>query len=238
MKSTEELVRLQAAAERAQAGYQHEEAIALYTKALDIAPPGDDPAPLTTRYELLFGRGQCYDWIGKNQLAMADFEGAARLAESLPPDSGSLALQAGALNRLAGDSLLQIGVAPAEKLAKHAVKLARQAGEPRMKAQNLRLIGGIQRAKGAFTQAEDLTRQSIALFRQAGDKAGEARALNDLAFIGGSRETSQVHIDLARSSLAIKRRICMTLRFSSWPGSPKMPASCPYRRARAALPRK
>jgi len=51
MKSTNELEKLKTSAERAQAGYHHEEAIVQYTQALEIAPLGDDTTALTTRYE-------------------------------------------------------------------------------------------------------------------------------------------------------------------------------------------
>jgi hypothetical protein len=87
MNATDELARLQATAERAQAGFLHEEAIALYTEAMEIAPLGDDPVALTQRYEALFRRGQSYEWIGKVQSAKArqifgDLIGEVRQSDS------------------------------------------------------------------------------------------------------------------------------------------------------------
>jgi tetratricopeptide (TPR) repeat protein len=207
MNPTEELARLQAAADRAKAGYHHEEAIALYTEAMEIAPLGDDSAALKERYELLFGRGQCYRWIGNAPLAMVDFRAAAQLAETMPPDGGDLALQANALNWLANQALGQVGVSEAGELAEQALKLARQAGDRRREADSLRILGRVQVTKGALTHAEELYRQALALYRQTGDQAGEARLLYELAFAGGRREASQAHIDLGRQSLTLARQI-------------------------------
>jgi len=206
MDRSEEITRLRATAERAQAGYHHEEAIVFCTEALEIAPLGDDPAALTTRYELLFSRGQCYQWIGKNALAMADFERAARLAEDIPPGGGDLVLQADALNRLAILTQDLVGVSEAEELAEKALKLARQTGDLRREAVSLRVLGQVQGSKGTSTQSVESYRQALALYRQAGDRTGEARLLFLLAFASWRREQSEANIEMARQSLTLARQ--------------------------------
>jgi tetratricopeptide (TPR) repeat protein len=173
MKSTDELSRLQVAAERAVAGYHHKEAIALYTEALEIAPLGDDPAALTERYELLYGRGNCYEWIGNAPLAMADFEAAVLMAEAMPPDGGDLARQADALNQLANLTGDQVGISEAEELAEKALKLARQIADSRREADSLKYLSQIQGFKGNLTETVELLQQALVLYRQTGDKAGE-----------------------------------------------------------------
>ena len=65
MNEKDEITRLKAAAERAVAGYQHQEAIDYSTKALKLAPTGDDPGDLLLRYDLHFMRGESYEWIGQ-----------------------------------------------------------------------------------------------------------------------------------------------------------------------------
>ncbi|MGB3714662.1 MAG: GAF domain-containing protein, partial [Candidatus Promineifilaceae bacterium] len=207
MNATDDLARLQAAAERAQAGFHHEEAIALYTEAMEITHLDDDPAALTQRYELLFGRGQCYEWIGKVQSAMADFEASADLTEAMPPDRGNLALKANALNWLAGLALVQVGVSEAGELAEQALKLARQAGDHRREGKSLDILGSVHDSKGLYSQSEDLRRQALELYRQAGDQRGVATLLYRLAFAGLRRGASQTHIDLGRQSLTLARQI-------------------------------
>jgi tetratricopeptide (TPR) repeat protein len=81
MNTTDEITRLKAAAERAQAGYHHEEAIAYFTQALGITPPGGDHEAQVLRYDLHIGRGHSYEWVGDVLAAMDDFETAVRLTE-------------------------------------------------------------------------------------------------------------------------------------------------------------
>ncbi|HSG15777.1 MAG TPA: hypothetical protein VLE70_05575, partial [Anaerolineae bacterium] len=134
MNASDEIARLQAAAERAQDGYHHEEAVGYYTQALEVAPEGDEAAAQMLRYDLHFGRGQSYEWIGDIPAAIVDFEAAVRLAESLAPEEENLARQAEALNRLADLTFDQAGASQAEELAQKALELARLAGDPRVEA--------------------------------------------------------------------------------------------------------
>jgi len=208
METNDKLSRLIAAAERAQAGYHHEEAIAIYTEALEIAPLGDDAAAVTQRYELLFGRGHCYEWKGKAPLAMADFETAVQLMVTMPSNDEALARQADALNRLANLTTGQIGTVEAEKLAEQALTLARQVADTRCEAASLDILAGVQIFKGgSISESVELYQQALNLFRQIGDEAGEALVLYRLAFAQAGRDSSQANIDLVRQAVALARQI-------------------------------
>ncbi|MGD2077595.1 MAG: GAF domain-containing protein, partial [Chloroflexota bacterium] len=206
MDNADEIARLKAAAERAQKGYHHDEAVGYYTEALEIAPEGDDPDAQALRYELHFGRGESYEWIGDNVAAMADFEAAVRLVEASAPEEGDLTRQVEALSRLAALTLDQVGVSEAENLAQKAMDLARQVGDTSLEADNLDKLANILGNKGAFAEASELRQQALALYRQTGDKAGEARVLYRLAFAAGRQKTSQANIDQAQQAVALARQ--------------------------------
>ncbi|HET6447453.1 MAG TPA: GAF domain-containing protein [candidate division Zixibacteria bacterium] len=207
MKDKDELAKLQAAAERAVAGYHHEEAIDLYTEAFEIAPANDEAAALAQRYDLLFERGRCYEWLAQNSLAVEDFQAAVEIAEMMPPDGKGMAGQTDALNQLAAIAGGQVGVSEAEDQARQALKLARQAGDRRREADSLSTLAQNRAFTGALTESVELLQQALKIYRQVGDKSGEANVLYRLAFAQSHRDSSEVHIDIAHQAIDIARQI-------------------------------
>jgi GAF domain-containing protein/CheY-like chemotaxis protein/anti-sigma regulatory factor (Ser/Thr protein kinase) len=206
MNTSDKIGRLKAAAERAKEGYHHEEAVTFYTQALQIAPEADDRASKTLHYELHFGRGESYQWIADNVAAIADFEAAVRLAESLAPGEGGRSRQVEALNRLADLTLDQVGVSPAEELTERALTLAQRIADPRLEADSLEQRALTLFLRGNLAEANELRQRIVGLYRQTGDKSGEARTLYRLAFVGGLREASQANTEQAKQAVTLARQ--------------------------------
>jgi len=215
-----ELLKLQAAADRARERYENEAAVDLYTRALGLVPPEARGALAVAEHELRMGRAECYERVGEVDAQIADIRAAEQTARrkrdrprrvlALLTLSDRLSWRGEfdeALGGLQAAQDLAHKLGSKELLAKVAVARARHASN----ATDYRNLG-------------ELSRTALRLSREIGDKVGEAESLFSVA----TAEQSAGAIDQARQhlleALAMLRSVGAGLarpsRSTCWPSPP------------------
>jgi signal transduction histidine kinase/DNA-binding response OmpR family regulator/tetratricopeptide (TPR) repeat protein len=195
--TTASLQDLQASAAAARAAFDWERACALYTQALEHAPE----AERETRYELLDGRAECQDFLGRLDAQDADLEEMVRLAESLAdPDRASRALA-----RQAPLRCVQGRAPEGRSLAEAALALAQQRQDPALVAGSLAALGNACVRSGQPAQGREHLEQALALYRGLGDLSGQSFCHRLMGIAGGratndaeARTCNEAALDLAR----------------------------------------
>jgi len=197
-----EVVKIQAAAERARDGYRHEEAVAIYTQCLDLLRTSGigDPA---LEYDLLDGRAGEYRHLGDFPAAIADYKAATATAEIL----GDLSRQAKALNNQADLTLNVVGLTEAESLVGRALDIAVGVNDIGQVAFSHRVRGSIFSYKGSHSKALEEHQQAVNLYRQVGDLAGEARSLSSMVLVSAFLGQPDPNAKFAKDALIIARQI-------------------------------
>jgi len=162
---------LLAAAGKARAQLDWEQAIALYTQALEQARSSGQ-LTATIEYDLLKERAQCARMLGNTTAHDADAQDMVRLAEA----AGDLPRQATALIKLASGGGAAGVIAAGQRLLEAAIALARRAGDRRIEADGLVELARVRGDSGQTDPMEPLN-QALLLYQQIGDLRGEARCL-------------------------------------------------------------
>lgn len=171
--TVESVPELQRAAAEARQAYEHDVAIAHYSKALALLrTPGAEPA-LETEYNLLATRAECYEMVGDFSATEADLKAMADLAKTI----GDSTRQIEVLNRQAA-LMNQLGHAvEAQQAAEAAVALARNAGNRKQEADSLTALGRAFEQLSEYNRSQQCFEQALGFYRELGDRTGEVRCL-------------------------------------------------------------
>jgi predicted ATPase/class 3 adenylate cyclase len=144
------------AGDHAKSSYRNAEAIAHYSRALEIAPTDEE----ALRYEILLGRESVFDWQGKRDEQLQDLETLEALAEQMGQSERYAAVVA---LRQANYGLVTSNYTAAMIQAERAVSLAQAAQSPDIEAQGNLLMGKVASRQGAFDAAKRALEQSLRL---------------------------------------------------------------------------
>ena len=186
------------AARQAQAAYDWEKAIGLYSRALEQGHLPPNRTALARQ-----GRAEGYRMLGNFLAEQADLEALVDLAtvlRDIPLLTETYAQQATALRELGSLTV-------AQERADMALRLGRQSGDARLEAVGLRAVGRVHESFGNLPAFRQASEQAVTLFRSVGDNTGEALSLADTAWYGvisGHPEGVQM---LLEQSLALFRQL-------------------------------
>jgi len=173
MNSTDELSKLQAAAERAKAGYHHEEAVALYSHALELKEANGLADP-ELEYALRDGRAQSNTMLADMEAALADHQIMVNLADSqlgdMPRLIEALIKRSESVHRL-GD------IEQRHTDLDRALSLARELGDLGLQVDALIELIDHKIEASAFDEAREQLDEAIRLSRELGDPIREAHTL-------------------------------------------------------------
>jgi PAS domain S-box-containing protein len=159
---------LKIAADRARTAYKQEEAISLYSQALDIPN-----IPYEDRYELLSGRATCLSISGELTSAAVDLEAMIRIAA----EANDVERQVNALALQVGIEVSRGNPHITEQLSNNALSLARDSEDPAVQAAAHFAMGYHLGYKSFFEQSFEQLELALEQYRQAGDRTGEAKSL-------------------------------------------------------------
>jgi DNA-binding SARP family transcriptional activator len=162
------------AAERAARRYAHEEAVTLYTQALELAARvAPDRATLA---RLHCRRGLAYETLGRFEHARADYETALQIG------------QAAGEHRVEWRALLDLArlwgsrdYAESRGFIDRALDLARGMGDPAVYAESLNWVANWHLNADDLSQAIEFHRQALSVVEQLGDHRETASTLERLA---------------------------------------------------------
>ena len=157
--------------------YAAEEAIHWYERALAAAEDPDARTSTLLLAEILHGRGDTYEQIGRLAEAAADYEREAEIGRG----SDRQWLVPHALTSLSHILLLQDEYARAEELLPEALQRARDAGTADLEARIVYTAGALAWARGEWQRALEQHRQALDVAHAAEDLEGEAYARQGLA---------------------------------------------------------
>ncbi|HET6444190.1 MAG TPA: GAF domain-containing protein, partial [candidate division Zixibacteria bacterium] len=179
MNATEELSRLQAAAERAQAGYHHEKAVALYSQAL-VLQEAEGLADPELEYALRGGRAHSNNMLVNNEAALADYQIMVNLADNDLADQPRLIT---ALIKLS-ESKYRLGDMDKRLIdLDRALGLARELGNRGLQVDALMELVADKLEASAFDQAWEQLEEAFRLSRELGDPMRQAHILrNEIYF--------------------------------------------------------
>ncbi|HEX8917433.1 MAG TPA: GAF domain-containing protein, partial [Chloroflexota bacterium] len=170
---TEDVLELQRAADRARSTYRDAQAIALYTRALDLlrARPKSIDHPTDLEYDLLLGRIACYERRGELLLLVSDANAMRQLAESannLEAEARAVQLQSFHVRRtgMSGELPSQV-----ESILQRAV----QARSTSAEADGLVALGDIKDAQSDHLRAAELFERALQIYRDLDDQVSQAR---------------------------------------------------------------
>jgi tetratricopeptide (TPR) repeat protein len=190
---------LRRAGDRAAIQFANAEAVAFFSRALDLTP-GDD---LTERHSLLLAREQIHDLLGDREAQARDLAELQRLANALH-DKGR---QAESALRQARYALATSNHPGAITAAQAAIQLAREAGDPRAEVAGHLHWGQALSEQSDFEAARRLLEKTVTL-AQAGrlrpEQAQGLRHLGSVYWCLGEYPQAGIHYT---ESLALTRDI-------------------------------
>jgi adenylate cyclase len=193
------------AAERAARRYAHEEAITLYTQALELAARvAPDAATLAS---LHCKRGLAYETLGRFEHARTDYETALQAGQT----TGERRIEWRALldlARLWGSR----DYAESRGLLHQALEMACHMGDPGVYAKSLNRVGNWHTNADNLPVAIEYHRQALAVVEQAGDPQETASTLDQLGL------ASMIRGDFAASVEYYDRAIALWQRMDDQPG--------------------
>ncbi len=164
---------LLAAASGAQAAYDYETAVSLFSQALET---GDLPA--TDEFTLRNGRAACQNSLAAFETELIDLEAMFDLAQTLGDQSKQvdvLARWSVAKNNLGENET-------AKQLAQKALEIAGEVADPKLKADSLVALAQSMSGTDAHTLVQQHLEDAIDLYRQIDDPANEGMTLANLAY--------------------------------------------------------
>ncbi|MEV0146054.1 MULTISPECIES: BTAD domain-containing putative transcriptional regulator [unclassified Nonomuraea] len=151
----------------------HDDALALYGKALRAARCREDPAG---EGRALTDLGWVHQVLGSNDIAREHFDRALAACRTAEDRRGQARALIG-LGRVCTD---EGDHEPAREAHLRALELFRDIGDLFGEAVTLDYLGVVHERLGQYAQAADLHRQALNLFRDIGSRGGEADALDNL----------------------------------------------------------
>jgi PAS domain S-box-containing protein len=210
--SDQRLSDIRVAAAQAQAAYQWEKALPLYSQALEVARRGKQPVSrsvLQTEYDLLDGQAECHRNLGDFAAESDALKTMVELACQLEDP----ARQARALVRRTVTAIRLGNLSNSQQLAESALKLARQslnlteATRRKLEADSLFHLGDTHTRLGDYPQAKAMEEQALERYRKLGDQAGEANTLWGLGFVEVRSGQIDQTYELFNRSLELFRRV-------------------------------
>ncbi len=183
------------AADRARSVYANEEAIRLYSEALDLMPD-DHPA----RFDVLAARSQVYSVVARREAQHADAKEMLALAERLNDD----VLRCDALVALA-DLYLETESFRAQEPAQRAIAIAQVLGDPVREGHALRRLGQEARYRYDYPKSRSALEVAAARFREAGLVGEAAVCLHLLSLTLGDQDEHSAALKAAEDALALSR---------------------------------
>ena len=167
---------LRQAGEQAAAQYAHSEAIALFTRALDIIPVTETGE----RFALLLAREKTYHFAALREKQWQDLQELEQLIPGLPPNETGITLQIETL-RQSATYYLNTGNYPAVvEYAQKLMQVAQTQHRPEDEAWAV-LMGGMGHYhQGQYREAQTFFTDSLNLARSFGSCRAEADALRGL----------------------------------------------------------
>ncbi len=191
---------LLSAAGRARLAYDYEQAIELYSRALDLGTEAEQFDPLT-EYDLRAARAACYKRLGNWKDELADLEAMTALGEEI--DDVRRQVCAIALKVISAQS----DVSKAQLYGEQILKLAREAGAEDLEAKGYTALAYAEDFSGDYLQAQEHLDEALERYRRFGDKAGQAYALGLLSRVTGSLGDHTRALIHAQAALALYREL-------------------------------
>jgi len=165
---------LQRAGEQAAAQFANDEAVAYFSRALDLVPEED----LAQQYDLLLARESVYEVRASRKAQGQDLASLETLADALGDDR----LRAEAALRWAHYGM-QTSDYPTVIAAAHAaIRLAQGVGDVHREALGYCQLGRVLYDAGEYTQSRSSLEQAVALARTTGSRRLLAECLDELGF--------------------------------------------------------
>jgi len=183
------------AADRAHKVYANEEAIRLYSEALDLMP---DEAP--GRFAVLAARNQVYGVAARREAQSADVAAMLTLAEELDDDGfrcDALIAQA--------DFYLETKSLRAREPAERAVAIAQRLGDLVREGHALRRLGWEAWYRYDYRRSRDALEVATVRFREARLPAEAAICSHMLALVLGNQGEHSAALKVAEDALALSR---------------------------------
>ncbi|MFC1852695.1 tetratricopeptide repeat protein [candidate division CSSED10-310 bacterium] len=162
----------QRAGEQAVQMYAHADAVAYFTRALQLADDHD----LSRRYHLLQARVSVYDILNEHQAQEHDLNSLETIATSMDNDRWRAAVK----NRQANYALKCDDYPAAINTARTAVEYARTAHDLVLEANGYSIWGRALCLQGHFDQARQHHEQALQLATEAGNLQSQANSLQNL----------------------------------------------------------
>ena len=187
------------AGEQAAAQFANEEAIAYFSRALDLTADDD----LVTRYRLLLGREAVYGLMGEREAQAADLIQLQILVDQIeqPHRCAEITLRYANYYEAISD------FSAALLAAQQTVHWADIAGDAKRKVEGLTAWGRAYWRRGNFNEARAKLTEALTLSQREGNGPGEANAMHQLGtvlYIIGDREAAREYIEKA---LTIRREL-------------------------------
>ena len=236
-KTTAAAVYLRRAGEEAAARYANEEAVAYFSRALELRPEEDREG----RWALLLAREKVLDLLGRRPAQTADLDALEALAEQLadPGRQVEVALRHSELARYIRDNSQAVAAAEraielaqaagdrgreaaghvswgwalifqdqaAAEQGQQALALARAAGRAALQAQALNILGWTASLQGDYPTALDRFEQALAITRQVGDRRQEGGTLHYLGMLVEDKGDYPRALSYYEQSLDLARQV-------------------------------
>lgn len=186
---------LRRAADRARQVYANEEAIHLYSEALELMPP-DHP----DRFDLLSARASVYDVVACREEQLADVKEMLSLAQRAQED----ARRCDALLALA-DVYIATELFRAREPVEKAVAIARALGDPVREGHALRRLGYYALHRLDLTKSRQTLEQATKRFQEAGLPGEAAACLHMLSLTLGTLGEHEAALQAVEKAVALSR---------------------------------
>ena len=192
------LAEIKAAADASRLSYRWEEALDLYTQALENLQPSQDEA-----YELHRQRAACYEYLGDAQRNEAELQAMLNLAERLDDPER----RAESLNLIAFVLSEKGELTQAQQMAETALTLAQHSASAQLEADSLIRLSTISFNLSDIPQALRFANQALSLALKTKYLKGQARGLERLGYYhskAGQLDQARPHLlaalDISRQS--------------------------------------
>ncbi len=187
-------------ANQARAASRSEEALRLYTEALEKSRTLHDTAGEAST---LFSIGSVYHVTGQPQKALESYQQALPLFRQAGDKAGeaSTLTNIGLVFRATGQPQKAL------ELLQQTVPLRRQTGDKVGEANALNNIGNVYLATGQPQQALDFFEQALPVFRQTGYKLGEANTLHNIGLVYRATGQPQKALEFFEQALPLYKQV-------------------------------
>jgi tetratricopeptide (TPR) repeat protein len=184
------------AADRARRVYANDDAIRLYTEALDLMSE-DHPG----RFDAFAARCQVFDIVARREEQRSDVEAMLALAEELDDD----ARRCDAYIALA-DYYMETEPFRTQKPAQRAVAIAQRLADPVREGHALRRVGFDAWQRGDLAQSRDALEAAAASFQKTGLLSEAAICLHTLSLTMTNQGENAAALESAEQALALSRQ--------------------------------